>query len=722
MNRIAVAGFTNFLMIIGLVGLANQAWGKPIGEAMPRPTAECPEYVVVNYAYSSEKLAWTQKVLPGFNQSNGKRNKITGVNKCFWINTEPLLDKKAPERALGPMGSGKVMRLAMDPSNDIHLASPASSIFLRKYDGNGSKKVFKETGFLVRSPVVIAMWEDMAHAIGWDKDPNSEGNVVSWQTILNMIKGPDDKSKPQGWASVGAEFAQWGKVLFRQTKPGESNSGTQALYIQALAAKKILAAQGVKFSSDIDDLSLDDMKNPQLLKFLQTVQTASVRYGKSTNFLADDMAKNGKELTHIAVMYENLVIEMRDRFEANHGQKVVAIYPEEGTFESDHPLVIMDGHTDDEKIAGAKLFSKYLQAKEQQVQAVQLGFRPGKANIELVKSARDSQGRPIFDLEIGVIDDPTEWGITYLSPPLPNVIDELTGQVWQFIKKASRTVLLVDTSGSMDTRYTENDNPEKFQNAKDGVHSIVGKLTPKDFVKVIPYNRYVETDWLTEVLATPANKMVIEEKVEKLDADGGTSTYDGIDEAYDYLCGPMPEDVLEQAEKDSRSELEEQQASGSGVFSSLPDLGIGEFVSNFSLFGGSGEAESEPTEEAITPADLDSYEDILKASADSNDYIKSIIVVTDGYDSASSSLNADRAESNPSGQVAPGFPTERLIKKIKYDGSKDCNVFIYTIYYEIDNDDLVKGLDKVVGETGLNEEGTEESIERILNRLIDFAG
>ena len=73
---------------------------------------------------------------------------------------------------------------------------------------------------------------------------------------------------------------------------------------------------------------------------LEEIEKAVVHYGSSTGFFGKTLYKNGMAYLSAAVLYENMVIESYDK--AKPEKPLVAIYPKEGTFWSDHPVGVVD--------------------------------------------------------------------------------------------------------------------------------------------------------------------------------------------------------------------------------------------------------------------------------------------------------------------------------------------------------------------------------------------
>lgn len=69
-----------------------------------------------------------------------------------------------------PKGSGELIDLILSGADQAHLASPASAAFIKLGNAQSRAKaggdLIGPTDNLLLSPVVIAMWEPMAEAIG----------------------------------------------------------------------------------------------------------------------------------------------------------------------------------------------------------------------------------------------------------------------------------------------------------------------------------------------------------------------------------------------------------------------------------------------------------------------------------------------------------------------------------------------------------------------------
>ena len=387
-------------------------------------------------------------------------------------------------------GSGELIDDLLAGARQAHLTSPASAAFLKLGNAQSRAKtgrdVIGETRNLVLSPVVIAMWRPMAEAIGWGRQP------VGWSDILALARDPG------GWSSHG--HPEWGAFKLGHTHPEYSNSGLISLLAEAYAA-----------AGKVAGLSLEDLRRPQTASYVADIESSVVHYGSSTGFFGKRMFEGGPEYLSAAVLYENMVIE-------SYGPQyrlafpVVAIYPKEGTFWSDHPVGIVEREwVTPEHREAAKIYIDFLLERPQQEAALQYGFRPSAVEIPL--------GAP-FDAAHGV--DPKEPQTTLEVPPV-EVIDAVL-KLWRENKKRSDITLVLDRSGSMR-------DEQRMENARAGAQQFVELLDGEDLFSFLAFN--AKPAWVVEGVKLGDARPQVLQTLEGIFPDGGTALYDAIAAAYD---------------------------------------------------------------------------------------------------------------------------------------------------------------------------------------------
>src|SRR5215831_5770932 len=388
-GKLAILAAAAFLLLC----LLSSCKSKSQSEA-PKPSSDA---IQLTLTYGSEKEKWINEVTDNFNRENHRTN----GGKPIFVHVIP-------------MGSGEAIDEVMEGRRQPDLISPASSAFIKLGNAQSQSKYGKDliasTDNLVLSPVVIAMWKPMAEALGWRKKP------IGWSEILALARSS------KGWEQYG--YPQWGTFKFGHTHPQFSNSGLISLFAEVYAG-----------SGKTAGLTTADVNKPHTADFLSGIEKSVVHYGSSTGFFGRQMFSTGPQYLSAAVLYENMVIESYSQ--NNLPFPIVAVYPKEGTFWSDHPIGIVEREwVTPERRDAAKQYIQYLLQKPQQEKAITYGFRPGSVDVPLTS--------PI-DTAHGV--DPQEPKTTLEVPAVP-VIDAILN-LWQQKKKAANVVLVLDTSGSM---------------------------------------------------------------------------------------------------------------------------------------------------------------------------------------------------------------------------------------------------------------------------------
>lgn len=506
---------SNFLAIIGrsIIGglFIALACCKPAPRTVDRGSSEDPQLpesvqenaVSIMFTYGSEKQKWIDSVTKDFHATNPKTK-----------------DGRAIVVQALPTGSGDCVNEVLSGKRKAHIISPASAAFLKLGAAESQSKAGKpltgESVNLVLSPVVIAMWEPMAKALGWPDSP------VGWKDIQQMAM------TPRGWAAKG--FPQWGEFRFGHTHPEYSNSGLISVLAEVYAA-----------SGKVRGLDLADIRQPQTAEYLRQIESAVVHYGESTGFFGRKMFSGGPQYLSAAVLYENMVIESVSEKELPF--RMVAIYPKEGTFWSDHPAAIVDRDwVAAEHREAAKIYLDFLTARPQQERAMQFGFRPGDVSIPL--------GTP-FDAAHGV--NPKEPQTT-LDVPEAAVIQAAL-DLWRVNKKKSHITLVLDVSGSMQ-------EANKIGFARDGARAMISMLSSEDSLSILPFNENV--NWATQNQIMRDNRTQALSTVDGLFANGGTALYDAVLTAHrEMKAKPQPGKIsalvvlTDGADTNSRTKLAE---------------------------------------------------------------------------------------------------------------------------------------------------------------------
>jgi len=479
------SGALPLLLALAAVFACNEAPGTGAGKESRAGEAKSSAAAVrVVVAYGSEKKTWLDEQARAFGESGAK----TPSGRPIQIE-------------LASMGSGEAVQAIVSGALKPHVFSPASSAYIGLLNQAWLSRPAAQGGSrattpiappgepVVLSPVVIAMWKPMAEALGWP------GKEIGWSDLIRVAQGSE------GWAAHG--HPEWGAFKLGHTHPEFSNSGLLSILAEAYAGAR--KTRG---------LSAADVDSAATREFLASVEETIVHYGKSTGFFADKMLERGPSYMSAAVLYENLVVESyRIRTEAPF--PIVAIYPTEGTFWSDHPYAVLDAEwvgADERAAAGA--FLEFLKARPAQERALALGFRPADPSIAIAAPIDAAHGA-----------DPAQPQTVLEVPPAP-VLERLLA-AWRQLKKPTAITLVMDVSGSMKGR--------PMKEAQAGARAFLSALHDRDEVTLVFFNNRV---------MPPIGPMRVGEKrgaliqrVEQAIAHGGTALYDAVATSYDRALG-----------------------------------------------------------------------------------------------------------------------------------------------------------------------------------------
>ncbi len=378
--------------------------------------------VTVDMAVSSEKIDLLTELAKEFNSSD--QAEVEG--QCVFVHPR----SKASGTAASLLADGWDETLE-GPRPVIW--SPASSawgqVLNQRLIDQGQAAIAPEDfrPFML-SPLVIAMPQPMAEALGYPETP------VGWGTILELAQDP------QGWAAFG--HPEWGPFRLGKTNPNFSTSGLSALIAQYYAL--VDKSRG---------LTNEDISRTDVTSNAQVIESAVVHYGDTTLTFLNNWYRNdarGTALTYasaVAVEEVSLINYNRGNPDGvlQPGEEVippriplVAVYPEEGTLFSDNPFFILaDAEwVSAEQAAAAELFTSFVQEPANQERVLEFGFRPGNIEVPLADPVTAENGV-----------DP-EQPTTTLDTPDSDVMVDLINQ-WSQTRKPAQVLLVLDVSGSM---------------------------------------------------------------------------------------------------------------------------------------------------------------------------------------------------------------------------------------------------------------------------------
>ncbi|MBN1933861.1 MAG: VWA domain-containing protein [Anaerolineae bacterium] len=435
--------------------------------------------VKVSIVYGSEKKEWLEPLVAQFNAQKFK----TEDGATIVVGATAMGSIESAEAIV----AGTLQPTVWSPASSIYI--PVANAEWQRGEHSG-ELVVGTPNDLVLSPVVIAMWQPMAQALGWPEKP------IGWADIARLA------TSQEGWAAYGYDI--WGHFKFGHTHPNYSNSGIVSVIAEAYAG-----------AGKQRGLTLQDLQSETVKTFMSEVESSIIHYGVSTGFFAERMFERGPSYLSAAVMYENLVVAQETKRLSGDSQQlpVVAIYPKEGTFWSNHPYCILEAPwVTDEQKAAARTFETFLLDKPQQLTAIRYGFRPADPAIPL--------GAPL-DANHGV--DPAQ-PQTVLEVPTAEVISGIQ-DLWRETKKPVDLVVVMDISGSM--------KGDKINAARSSLLQFVNLLDDRDRLEIILFSNEILT--LTPLSELGPKRPDVIMRVSGITEQGKTRMYDGIQQAYTDL-------------------------------------------------------------------------------------------------------------------------------------------------------------------------------------------
>lgn len=415
--------------------------------------------VTLTIAYSPEKEEVFHRLAQAFNETrprleNGKRVQV-------------VVTSQSPDAMIETAAS-----------NAYDAISPDSSIWLgeleRRSDTAGAvgQSIVGETVRYMVSPVVIAMWRDVAESLGYpEKD-------LGWQDVLRA-------------AADNPEFS-WSHP---STSSASGLLTTLALFYAGADTTRGMTEEDATAQATID--------------YVTRLERTVKHYGEGELAVMQQIEAQGRAYLDAFVVQEQLVVQ----YNRAHEQQLVAIYPIEGTLWEDHPLVLLEHpeRTDEERQAFG-LLKEFLLSPDTQRLVLSYGYRPTDLSIRL-----DGPDSPITP-ENGA--DPSQ-PYTTLQVPSPSVID-VVRNAWQYTKRRTNIYLVVDVSGSM--------AGEKLEDAQAALRIFVEQIqNAEERVGLIAFSSGVDEPVPLTQLGT--GRDALNRAIDTLAATGGTALLDGVDRA-----------------------------------------------------------------------------------------------------------------------------------------------------------------------------------------------
>ena len=334
-----------------------------------------------------------------------------------WAGTLPMVDGRCIRVVVHRVASGtaEAALAAGTTADGVHpdAWAPAATSWtdlLRQHRTENGQPDILPTRLpgLAQSPLVIAMPQPLAEAMGWP------ATRIGWSDIFELARDP------AGWGRFG--HPEWGAFRLGKTNPLISTSGLHALIATYQAATHGLSG----------NLGAEDLVRPEVVDFARGVEAAVVHYGPTVSAFTTNL-RAANNLTYISAIAAEEQ-EVWDFNRASSGIRLAAIYPRDGTLMADHPFAVLAAPwVSGLKRDASRAFLEFLRSDRAQVQFQAAGFRDrdGRPGPDLRRSANLNPDRPILN-----------------ATPRPAIL-ELVQASWQQVRKRARVLFLIDVSPSM---------------------------------------------------------------------------------------------------------------------------------------------------------------------------------------------------------------------------------------------------------------------------------
>ncbi len=372
--------------------------------ARGRAATACLWIVVATIAAISSVVLWQwyqgppdhSPVILQFVYTPDAEDLVTGPIAAF-NKTGTEVDGHPVTVAPTPMPSGETERGLARRTTSADVWLPASSAWTGLLNHDVSATWAPPSPSLVHSPQVVAIWEPLARRLGWPDRP------VSWRDLLKL--GATDPDYRYG-----------------HTNPDFSTSGLNAMIAEYAAVT----------GHSPGGLTAADTADPEVTQAVSTQEDHIVHYGDTAASFLDQMARYRGRYASWVITQETSLVGFRQDHPALR-PRLVAIYPSDGTYLADYPLVAMAPAApgvDELRRQAALVFQDWLPAHVSVSDAADHGYRSGPVNAPAL---------PPIDHAHGADPAPPR----LLPLPDPAVVSQIRHS-WPMVRKPADVGLVVD--------------------------------------------------------------------------------------------------------------------------------------------------------------------------------------------------------------------------------------------------------------------------------------
>jgi len=426
-----------------------------------------PTSAMLVVAVSPEKATFFADLVRQFNE----RRLRTPDGKVMAVETRPLDSDAMIEAAL--------------EQPEFQAIHPDSSLWIDQLDRAYAARVGQEGELIaprlvadtVRyavTPIVIAAWEPVARELGWPT------RAVSWRDLQQKAQA-DPNFK---WNHASTSHA----------------SGLLATLAEFYAG-----------AGKVRDLTIEDVQAQSTLDYVAAIERTVRYYGEGEQAVLERARAEGRSYLDAFVIQEQALVQFNL---SRPPERLVAIYPLEGTLWADHPLALLERpEPSANQRRTFQALREFLRSSAVQQQVLAAGYRPADLNLPL-----DGKGSPLT-ADNGV--DPRQ-PYTRLQLPGPAVVD-VVRNVWWYTKRHTNVFLVVDTSGSMEG--------EKLEAARQALRVFLDQIEGDlEQVGLVEFSSRVNN--IEPLAPLGENRARLQAEIDGLRARGNTALLDAVRAAY----------------------------------------------------------------------------------------------------------------------------------------------------------------------------------------------
>lgn len=482
---------STFLLMLCIALLSGCDSGGSQDESTPGQTAPS-NATQIHIIYAPESDLYMPQTIQEFNQAFASgRNPVTG---------QALAQGERPIFVTGvPGSSGTVMQgivNAIIAPNNRNVAKPvifqpSVSHWLALANNQSGRELFDLANVQATAlaPVVMAIWESrlrgIQETVGYDD--------IGWEELLDVLNSEN------GWQDFGLPGARR-QVYYGHTDPFISSTGLSTLIAEFYASARTNGFTGRR-------IDLTQVQDTDVQEGVRDIEQLIRHYSERTTEFKEYIAQGPEYLDFVALEENDLIFINQGKTAYQPPERLIALYPKEGTFWHEHPMGIVNAEwTTPEQRAAAEVFVQFVLTEPVQLRIMEQGFRPANPDVEI--------GEP-FTVENGVTP---EGPANVLAVPDPDVIVAIQ-QSWAFVKKQADIIILIDTSGSMSS-------DDKIGQAREAALAFLEGLEQDNRVGLAVFSSEIRT--LVPLDRLESVKSSLTSNIRSLQAEGGTELYAAV--------------------------------------------------------------------------------------------------------------------------------------------------------------------------------------------------